>query len=635
MRVVTIKLALIIIAVGVSLVSAQQTLLIAVDYVNQTALESLKKGHIQNGSYVPLFSKGELICYVEDKGKFVTAPLDNCLTNRTREWVTLSVGGEQLNRQAETLQVTLPRNTFTGAYYVTLLAFRFSNVSTIPTTLSRLRESAFGTLGVREYYDKVSNGKLRLMEYTSRGWGVLPKSTSQYCSSSTYFYDITVDALTYAYNTWGIVVPDNSFVIIYLNTVLPCASEAAGMATVGFYTYSLPYGTRRLGVSLIFHYSDYAPQDIDTFAHEIGHNLGLVHSGISDDREYENPYDVMGSNRIYAQVFGITYLFPPTMSAYYRWYLGWVENIITIPLSNGTTLTLACRDSRAFDDFPQLAFAIWNTTQVLAIEVLCTTSTNYYATSTSLSYQADYVVVHLIDLERQQYGRRWVSLYNWKGSRDGYQGIWTRALVKNVTLYVQSRNGHRATIQILRPTIANAVWSFNYYGSFIVGQAAKPIDTIGAIYYSDFISPAWWAPSSLLDAWVVSTTINWAKIPGRIAVSSGGPGPNLFTRVLNPPNSIGADNLPFYYDSNAGGIRDARTGALYTGNVFLVALVYIPQVDKYAVLSWGLTGIATYASAVYATTWYINYKAVVVRWSDANGNTLPDISDNYTILAYW
>ncbi|WP_333639399.1 hypothetical protein [Pyrobaculum aerophilum] len=35
--------------------------------------------------------------------------------------------------------------------------------------------------------------------------------------------------------------------------------------------------------------------------------------------------------------------------------------------------------------------------------------------------------------------------------------------------------------------------------------------------------------------------------------------------LFNPVGGAGYGGLPFYYDPSAGGIRDARTGTVYTG----------------------------------------------------------------------
>ncbi len=66
--------------------------------------------------------------------------------------------------------------------------------------------------------------------------------------------------------------------------------------------------------------------------------------------------------------------------------------------------------------------------------------------------------------------------------------------------------------------------------------------------------------------------------------------------MYNPPDTEGFDGLPFFYNTTAGGIEDARTGQIFTGHVFMVAILYDPSIDKYIVLAWGLSGVDTEAA---------------------------------------
>lgn len=57
---------------------------------------------------------------------------------------------------------------------------------------------------------------------------------------------------------------------------------------------------------------------------------------------------------------------------------------------------------------------------------------------------------------------------------------------------------------------------------------------------------------------------------------------------------------------------------------------------RVVIIAWGIGGDGTYASAVYLThVRYVGKYAVVVRWSDINGNSLPDALDDYEYLATW
>jgi len=181
-----------------------------------------------------------------------------------------------------------------------------------------------------------------------------------------------------------------------------------------------------------------------------------------------------------------------------------------------------------------------------------------------------------------------------------------------------------------------------------VGERVAAIDTIGALAAAGRlgVKRRAWArlPWSYLDsAALTSEGINWNRL-SVCHVSMGGPLVNRVTGYFNPPDQVAPNGMPFYYDSGAGGIRDARTGQLYTGsNVFLVAVVnetaaYFPPPYRLVVFAWGNGGDGTYASGVWLRDFFwqaLNKYVAVVRWVDANGNGIPDGNDNFEVLATW
>lgn len=84
-------------------------------------------------------------------------------------------------------------------------------------------------------------------------------------------------------------------------------------------------------------------------------------------------------------------------------------------------------------------------------------------------------------------------------------------------------------------------------------------------------------------------------------------------------NKPGYGGLPFYFDTSAGGIRDARTGQLLcTSQCFVVAKLNVG--GRAVVLAWGLGGEDTRAAAAYlfyrpALLTARGNVAQVVRWS--------------------
>jgi hypothetical protein len=118
---------------------------------------------------------------------------------------------------------------------------------------------------------------------------------------------------------------------------------------------------------------------------------------------------------------------------------------------------------------------------------------------------------------------------------------------------------------------------------------------------------------------VLDVEADLARLPP-VVYSVGGPVANRFTALFNPVGGPGYGGLPFYYDPSAGGIRDARTGAvLCTSSCFVVAKLQVGSGTVYLV--WGLGGEDTRAAAAYLFhrgSWLAaarGHAAVVARWS--------------------
>ncbi len=179
-----------------------------------------------------------------------------------------------------------------------------------------------------------------------------------------------------------------------------------------------------------------------------------------------------------------------------------------------------------------------------------------------------------------------------------------------------------------------------------MGERGAAIDTIGAIVAASKLGVKSWAsrPWSYLDSAVLTgSNIYWDRL-SVCHVSMGGPLANRVTGYFNPPDRVAPNGMPFYYDTGAGGIRDARTGRLYTGsNVFLVAVVNVTATDhpirhRLVVLAWGNGGDGTYASGVWLRDFFwqaYGKYAAVVRWVDTNGDGIPDGNDKFEVLATW
>jgi hypothetical protein len=61
------------------------------------------------------------------------------------------------------------------------------------------------------------------------------------------------------YSNWGVQLPDNSVLYIYLLGELRCLKLNNVGGASGYITINTAYGTRRIGVVVIYHPSDFRP----------------------------------------------------------------------------------------------------------------------------------------------------------------------------------------------------------------------------------------------------------------------------------------------------------------------------------------------------------------------------------------
>jgi hypothetical protein len=182
------------------------------------------------------------------------------------------------------------------------------------------------------------------------------------------------------------------------------------------------------------------------------------------------------------------------------------------------------------------------------------------------------------------------------------------------------RNSTHARVVVGLPTLADVVGS---NATFVVGSGAATIDSVAAVYARTVFSPTatFTLPvfhfgvsnSRMLfnplfayldnEQWLTqvryySMGSGWRYYPVRypgVVVTVGGPLANSLTRALNPPDRLGAGGLPFYFDTAAGGIKDARTGEVWRSRAAVVAVV--PNGSRVYVLVWGIDGEDTRRAA--------------------------------------
>jgi hypothetical protein len=196
-------------------------------YVNATQPQ-------HNGTHVNILG-AETQCVVEEGGKFLTAPLDQCTSLPGARPAYGELGyGALLDRYSSAL---------VNAY---LVGFALPGYTERPDF--NLVRYAFKY--VKDYFYYEYQGRVILNEVETRAWGVLPRS--DYCNTNSQLQALLADVVAYMYNTWRIKISNGSLVYVYLVGNLPCLSGDLGGA-YGVATVKTPYGTVTARAVVIFH----------------------------------------------------------------------------------------------------------------------------------------------------------------------------------------------------------------------------------------------------------------------------------------------------------------------------------------------------------------------------------------------
>ncbi len=529
----------------------------------------------------------------------------------------------------------IPRQPVSGPLLVTLVAARLADVSAEPYNMSYVHDVVFGPFpSMRHFWEYVLGGAVIIRPYYIHwGWVSLPRNKTAYCNTSNALYYIATDVINILYSR-GVKLPSYSYLIIVLNDVPPCDSGSAGRGTIRFWSFNTPYGTIWLAVSQIYHYNDSLKNnpDVQVFAHVFGYNLGLHHSGAPflSGSEYDNYWDVMGGVRLWRHLnswLGVTYYgLPSGLALPHLYFLGWGSFV-----GSGVGVWLLG---------PRSGVYIPASDGVYTVEYKCAGAYEQY-----LDWCG--VVVHKVLNTPDIFGQ-WVyfqyifnvtSLLDYT-SHVNFLDVGQSAWVAGVRVSVVWRNSTHAKVVVGLPTLADVVGA---NATFVVGSRAATIDSVAAVYARAAFSPT--ATFTLpvfqlgisnsrtlfnplfayLDDEQWLTQMRYWHFPGLqqifavqypgVVVSVGGPLANSLTRALNPPDRPGAGGLPFYFDTAAWGIRDARTGQVWRSRAAVVAVV--PNGSRVYVLVWGIDGEDTRR----ATRWLAECKpprayAVVINTTD-------------------
>ncbi len=586
------------------------------------ALSGYVVGYVEdyvNGSsatyYFLMLDNGTLIPLVEPPPHYLVGTGERM----EAELVFTEVGvGARVLAPRELAQA-IQRQPVSGPLLVTSVAAKFADVSAEPYNMSYVHDVVFGPFpSMRHFWESVSSGAVVIRPYYIHwGWVTLPRTKADYCNTGNVrnaFYNIATDVINVLYSK-GVRLPSYSYLIIVLNDVLPCG-PAAGLGTIRFWSFNTPYGAIRLAVSQIYHYNDSLKNEphVHVFAHEFGHNLGLDHSGAPflSGSEYDNYWDVMGGFSLWRRLsswLGVTrYGLPNGLALPHLYYLGWGSFV-----GSGVGAWLLG---------PRSGVYIPASDGVYTVEYKCAGAYEQY-----LDWCG--VVVHKVLNTPDIFGR-WVyfqyifnvtSLLDYT-SHVNFLDVGQSAWVAGVRVSVLWRNSTHARVVVGLPTLADVVGA---NATFVVGSRAAAIDSVAAVYARIAFSPTatFTLPvfqlnisnSRMLsnplfaylddEQWLAQMrywyirSLRWWRIfavqyPG-VVVSVGGPLVNSLTRALNPPDRPGAGGLPFYFDTAAGGIRDARTGQVWRSKAAVVAVV--PNGSRVYVLVWGIGGEDTRRAA--------------------------------------
>jgi hypothetical protein len=237
-----------------------------------------------------------------------------------------------------------------GTKKLAIILLKFSDLSAEPHPPSFFTGIVNPSTGntVNVFYQADSYGKLS-MQADVFGWYTLPKTKSQYApcgfDSSCADTDSLFNDGTSLAISKGVNFANYDFVSLVFNNDLDCCAYGGGQpATLS-------------GVSKIWP-TTWLPiwsAEVGTYSHELGHALGLPHSGWVY-YAYDSPWDVMsGGNRNNGTPCGsynsanesglndtITCYTPVDTIAPYKDVLGWIDSahLITVPAGGTTTVTL-------------------------------------------------------------------------------------------------------------------------------------------------------------------------------------------------------------------------------------------------------------------------------------------------------
>jgi len=184
------------------------------------------------------------------------------------------------------------------------------------------------------------------------------------------------------------------------------------------------------------------------------------------------------------------------------------------------------------------------------------------------------------------------------------------------------------------------------HGAF--GLGARTVDVLGAVGLMHTIGLAsdagvcnWVTDEELVRVDGGEIAVNWSGVPTSTVISVGGPGVNMLTLYYNDSSPF-----PWLYEPGVRScIYDSLTDRCYSSgyrryDYAVIWLHYDEQAGRSVLVVWGLTGRGTQAACLVLQHYWeygelLRGRAVVLKWTDSNGNGKVDKADNIQLVESW